>query len=371
MVYLTNNKIQLFISVLIVVFGFSIFELRGMGGVTGLTSMTYDSLQYIKLIEGGLSEPPFSTRILLIYIGKILPFDPQASLFIVNCVSILFVLLGIFSVLGFLHFSNQVSILSVIAACSSFVFVYNFNNPYLTDLPAMASLVFFLVALQRRRFYLAIILCCISLLFRESIAALVPMFFLFFGFRQSVYAIFFAACAYMLPKILVAGNVSGLSLVHEITFLYLLKFFISYGVLWIAVALGYFTVRRKVVSSMKFEASLLLLSFAGAFLSSFHAADVTRMYFLMLPSIVIGLAYFFDFAINRGERYFIFIFVLLCVCLSILLVPNYFFASSMFDSLDAYIKSNSVWVMGLFILQIMILCKIFLSNKNSFFFLVK
>lgn len=365
MVYLIKYRMQFFISVLIVIFGFSTFELRGASGVTGLASMTYDSLQYIKIIEGGMSEPPFSTRILLTYICRTLPFAPETSLLFVNCVSILLVLLGVFEVLKFLRFTNEISILAVTAVCSSFVFVYNFNNPYLTDLPAMASLVFFLAALQRQKFYLAVIISCISLLFRESIAALIPMFFLFFNFRQSVCASILAACAYMVPKIFIAGAVSALSLNRQIDFLYFLKFFTSYGVLWLGAALGYFVICNKIISSIKFEMSLLLLGFTGAALSSFHAADVTRMYFLMFPSVVIGVAYFFDFAVNGGQKYFVFIFVLVGIFLSLFLVPNHFFSSGDFNSFDAYIRSNSIWIFILFISQIIILCAIILLNKNS------
>ncbi len=366
MVYLIKYRIQFFVSILIVTFGFSIYELRGASGVTCLTSMTYDSLQYIKIIEGGVSEPPFSTRILLIYICRILPFTPEVSLLVVNCVSVFLVLLGIFGVLKFLRFSNEISILAVTAACSSFVFVYNFNNPYLTDLPAMASLVFFLVALQRQKFYLAVITSCISLLFRESIAVLIPMFFLFFNFRQSVYASILAAFVYIVPKIFIAGDVSAISLERQIDFLYFLKFFTSYGVLWLGAALGYSLLRNKLIASIKFEMSLLLLGFSGAVLSSFHAADVTRMYFLMFPSVVIGVAYFFNFAVNGGQKYFVYIFDLLGVFLSLLLIPNHFFSSEDFNSFDAYIGSNSVWIFVLFVFQIIILCKIILPINNYF-----
>ena len=355
---------QLIVSILIVISGFLTFELRGESGVTGLTSMTYDSLQYIKIIEGGISEPPFSTRILLIYICRVLPFYPDISLLIVNYISMLLVLLGVFGVLNYLRFPNEISILAVIAVCSSFVFVYNFSNPYLTDLPAMASLVFFLAALQRQKFYLTLIFCCISLLFRESIVVLIPMFFLFFNFCKSVCASILAACTYIAPKILIAGNVSAVALDRQIDILYFLKFFTTYGVLWMAGALGYFILRKKAISSTKFEVSLLLFSFAGAVLSSFHAADITRMYFLILPSIVIGAAYFFDFAVSKGQKYYIFIFVLLGLLLSLFLVPNHFFPSRGFDSLDIYIGSNSVWICILFIFQILLVYKIIFPNKT-------
>ena len=89
-------KIYFLISFLIVALGFSMFEVRSADGITGLTSMTYDSLQYIKLIEGGASEPPFSTRVLLIYLCKILPFAADVSLFIANVISMLLLLVGIF-----------------------------------------------------------------------------------------------------------------------------------------------------------------------------------------------------------------------------------------------------------------------------------
>lgn len=364
MAILINYRMQLIVSALIVISGFLIFELRGVSGVTGLTAMTYDSVQYIRLIEGGGSEPPFSTRILLIYICKILPFSAEVALLVVNAISMWLVLLCVFSLLEFLCFSVNIAILAVASSCSSFVFVYYFNNPYLTDLPAMAALIFFLAALIRREFKLALISCCVSLLFRESIAALIPMFFLFFNFRKSVFASVLAAFAYMAPKLFIAGNVSVLDFDRQIDFLYFIKFFMSYGMLWLASSLGYFTLCNRMTVSIKFEVSLLVLSFAGSVLSSLHAADVTRMYLLMFPSIVIGSAYLFKYAAAIGKGDLSVAFVLSNIFLSFLLMPNHLISSGGLASLDSYIKSNSVWILFFFVFQVFILYKIILSNNS-------
>lgn len=364
MVYLIKYRIQLIVSALIVIFGFLTFELREMSGVTGLTGMTYDSIQYIRLIEGGISEPPFSTRILLIYICKILPFPSDFSLLVVNAISMWLMLFGVFSLLELLCFSIQISISAVIAACSSFVFIYYFNNPYLTDLPAMAAIIFFLVALQREKFKLALISCCVSLLFRESMAALVPMFFLFFEFRKSVFACALAAFAYLGPKLLIAGDVSALYLDRQMDLLFFIKFFMSYGMLWVTGLFGYFALRNKMTTSFKFEVSLLAFSFTGSVLSSLHAADVTRMYFLMLPSIVIGTAYLFKYAVAMDKGSFAVAFVLLNVFSGFLLIPNHLIPSGNYDSLDAYIRSNSLWIFIFFTSQTFVLYKIISPYKN-------
>lgn len=361
-----NHKVHFWIPMMIVIFGFSIFELRSLTGATSLTAIVSDSLEYINLIEGGTSTPPFSTRILLIYICKLLPLAPEASLLVVNSISLLLIILGSTALLRILNFSNKVIVFSVAAASTSFAFAYNFNNPYLTDLPAMASLILFLIALKKEKFNLALISCCISLLFRESIAALVPMFFLFFSFRKSVFASTLAAVTYATPKFLIAGEVSPLALQGEIDFLYIAKLITSYGILWLTCLLGYLSLRKKISWSFKFELSLLFFSFAGALLSSLHAADITRMYFLMFPAVCVGSCLLFEHVIKRGGLIHIVIFVLLNISLSLFLIPNYFFGSKQFSSFDQYIKSNVVEILVLFCLQSITLYKMLVAKNIKY-----
>lgn len=358
-----NYKVDLWIPVIISLFGFSIFELRSLTGATSLTAIVSDSLEYINLIEGRASSPPFSTRILLIYICKVLPLAPETSLLFVNSISILLVILGSTVLLRILNFSNAVIAFSVVAVSTSFSFAYNFNNPYLTDLPAMASLILFLVALKKEKFNLALISCCVSLLFRESIAALVPMFFLFFSFRKSVFASFLAAVTYAGPKFLIAGGVSTLALQGEIDFLYIIKSVTSYGILWLTCLLGYLSLRKKISWAFKFELSLLFFSFAGSFLSSLHAADVTRMYFLMLPAVCIGTSFLIEQVIKNSGIILIIIFVSFNLILSLFFIPNHFIGSEQFNSFDQYIKSNVVEILILFSFQAITLYKM-LVVKN-------
>jgi hypothetical protein len=251
----------------------------------------------------------------------------------------------------------------VVAVSTSFAFAYNFNNPYLTDLPAMASMILFLVALKKEKFNLALISCCVSLLFRESIAALVPMFFLFFSFRKSVLASFIAAATYATPKFLIAGGVSTLVLQGEIDLLYIIKSITSYGILWLTCLLGYFSLRKKVGWAFKFELSLLFFSFAGSFLSSLHAADITRMYFLMLPAVCIGTSFLFERVIKNGGIILILVFILFSLILSVFFIPNYFVGSGQFNSFDQYVKSNAVEILILFSFQAITLYKM-LVMKN-------
>lgn len=334
-----------------------------MAGATDLTAIVSDSLEYINLIEGGASTPPFSTRILLIYICRILPLTPEISLLVINSLSILLVILGATALLKILNFSNEVIVFSVITTSTSFAFAYNFNNPYLTDLPAMASLILFLVALKKEKFYLALISCCTSILFRETIAPLVPMFFLFFDFRKSIFASFIAALTYAIPKFLIAGAVSTLSLEGHIDFLYIIKSITSYGILWLTCLLGYLSLCKKISWFFKFELSLLFFSFAGSFLSSLHAADITRMYFLMFPAVCIGTSFLFERVIKNGGMILIFAFTLFSIILTLFLVPNYFFGAGQFNSFDQYVKSNWGAILILFSFQTITLYKM-ITVKN-------
>jgi hypothetical protein len=358
-----NHRVHFWIPVIIVIFGFSIFELRSITGATSLTAIVSDSLEYINLINGGTSSPPFSTRILLIYICKLLPLAPEVSLLVVNSISLLFIILGSTALLSILKFSNEVIVFSVVTASTSFAFAYNFNNPYLTDLPAMALLILFLIALKKEKFNLALISCCISLLFRESIAALVPMFFLFFSFRKSVFASILATVTYVTPKFLIAGGVSHLALQGEINLLYIIKLITSYGILWLTCLFGYLSLRKKISWSFKFELSLLFFSFVGALLSSLHAADITRMYFLMFPTICVGSSFLFERVIKSGGLIHIIIFALLNISLSLCFIPNYFWGSGQFGTFDQYIESNAVKILILISLQSITLYKM-LVVKN-------
>jgi len=138
--------------------GLAFFIKRELIFNTPILQITYDTTQYISLIDGHTAPEPFASRFLIVLLARILPFSSIDSLYIINVISMITLILGIYTILENYTKIYIVKFYTILSVSLSFAFAYNFTNPYLTDMPALAALMFALIHIKKRKFHSCIII---------------------------------------------------------------------------------------------------------------------------------------------------------------------------------------------------------------------
>ena len=290
---------------------------------------------YLDLIEGKDAPEPFSTRFMLIFLGQILPGSAVENILTVNIICLYILTLSLFRLARKYTSSPISAALSVVFIFGSFSFSYNFTNPYLTDLPGLAFLTLFIISVQNRNFYNAIIFMAISLFFRETGIVLLPLFLMAFRKKLAITGIFISILAYVGPKIYIAGGIYSPVMQTNLGLTYVVKVILSLGWIWAIAGLSLFLNRNKLT---KFEITLLLFSFIGSFYSSLTAADTTRMFLLMIPVCTVLIAFLLKDPTKN--LWFWTIICLLFLANTMLMLPTTIFDGSGYSSIESFVISN-------------------------------
>ena len=368
---LSSSTFSFLISLVITSFGFLFFYQRFQDAPSLLNTFTYDAQMYLNMVNKIEVPGPFSCRILLPFIAKLLPLKPLQSIFFINIVSFVALFYGLIKMLESFSIDRKVIIFTLGIFFSTYSVAYNFTNPFLTDLPALATMIFFINSIIKLQFVTSLFWFVSSLLFRETIIVLAPLFLITFSLKKSISACVFILLIYTIPKLLISGDIHcgfhsliSFHLLFDIEFL--TKTILSYGVLWFVGILGLTSLKNYKGHLFKVGCGLLILSLFGSILSSFKSVtDITRMYFLALPILTLGSTFFIKkVSLQRYSFLYLVALLLAGFLLSTGFFPNILIHGD-FNSLKEFARSNIyILILGIFI-QCTILtiwCK-FIFNK--------
>ena len=342
-----NINIYAFIlSSILILVGFFYFEPRSFDSLSPINNLGIDETNYLKL-SLGINDVAKThlCRFFLPLLVKLLPFDAINGIFYINLISFFFLYFGLIKILDKFLISRANIFFTLLVFNFSFSVAYNFNNPYLTDLPAMATIIFYIYSMIKSRFVASLFWISISLLFRETAIVLWPLFFIRFSIIQSVLATFVILIIYFLPKLIIVGSFDcgpdhSFTFYTMLNYEFIAKSFLSYGSLWFIGLFGLFFYNRK-NKLVIFFICLSFLSLSGSLLSSIKSiTDVTRMYFLSYPILALGMAFYLQNINNKKNL----ILILTCLIVSTIffstgLVPNILINGS-FDNFKHFARSN-------------------------------
>lgn len=359
---LSSSTFALFVSLIITTFGFLFFNQRFQDAPSLLNTFTYDAQMYLNMANNIEVPGPHSCRILLPLLAKLLPLKPLQSIFFINILSFVALFYGLIKMLESFSIDRKVIIFTLGIFFSTYSVAYNFTNPFLTDLPALATMIFFINSIIKFQFASSLFWFVSSLLFRETIIVLAPLFFITFSLKKSISACIFILLIYTIPKFLISGDILCsfnvpffFHLLFDLEFL--TKTILSYGILWIVGILGLTSLKNYKGHLSKVGYGLLILTLFGSILSSFKSiTDITRMYFLALPILTLGTAFFIKKVLLQKYS-FLYLIVLLIISgflLSIGFFPNILIHED-FNSLREFARSNIYILISGFFIQFIIL----------------
>ena len=353
---LSSSTFSFLISLVITSFGFLFFYQRFQDAPSLLNTFTYDAQMYLNMANNIEVPGPHSCRILLPLLAKHLPLKPLQSIFFINIVSFVALFYGLIKMLESFSIDRKVIIFTLGIFFSTYSVAYNFTNPFLTDLPALATIIFFINSIIKFQFVTSLFWFVSSLLFRETIIVLAPLFLITFSLKKNISACVFILLIYTIPKLLISGYIHfcfnsliSFHLLFDIEFL--TKTILSYGVLWFVGILGLTSLKNYKGHLFKVGLGLLILSLAGSILSSFKSVtDITRMYFLALPILTLGSALFIKKVyLQRYSFLYLAALLLAGFLLSIGFFPNILIHGE-FNSLKEFARSNIyILILGFFI----------------------
>lgn len=363
---LSSSTFSLFISLIITSFGFLFFHQRFLDAPSLLNTFTYDAQMYLNMANNLEVPGPHSCRILLPILAKLLPLKPLQSIFFINILSFLALFYGLIKMLESFSIDRKVIIFTLGIFFSTYSVAYNFTNPFLTDLPALATMIFFINSIIKFQFVTSLFWFVLSLLFRETIIVMAPLFLITFSLKKSIFGCVFILLIYTIPKLIIAGDIlcgfiSPISFHLLFDFKFLTKTILSYGALWLVSIFGISSLKNYNGHLFKVGSSLLILSLFGSILSSFKSViDVTRMLFLMLPILILGSAFSIKkFYLKKYSVVFLIIFCISGFLISVGYFPNILIHGN-FNSLSEFATSNIYLIVVGFIFQLLTLFLFFI-----------
>ena len=328
-IYIQNIK-YILTSCLFVLIGYLFFYQRKIFGESLVYTLGIDEMNYINLADGLESTSLLHTcRFFLPLIFKNLPFTGLNKFFIVNLVSFVFLFFSLIKFAKEYQIPDKIIYINFIIFFSCFSFSYNFTNFYLTDLPALTTIVLFLLSIIRKSYFYSLFWIVLSLLIRETAIIFAPIFFFTFSSKKSIFSILIIILVYILPKVIISGvpNCGIERLFNFNTLLSLnfyIKFFLSYSSIWFFGLIGLFSIKNYSNHLNKLTIVILILTLLGTFFSGWQSVtDVSRMNFLSLPILFLGSSFLLNKIIKyENNNYFIILLILSGYLMLIGLLPN-------------------------------------------------
>jgi len=366
---LSSSTFALFICLIITAFGFLFFNQRFQDAPSLLNTLTYDVQMYLNMTNNIEVPGPYSCRILLPFLAKLLLLKPVQSIFLINIISFAALFYGLVKMLESFSIDRKVIIFTLGIFFSSYSLAYNFTNPFLTDLPAFATMIFFINSIIKYRFVTSLLWFTLSLLFRETIIVLAPLFLITFSLKKSISACVFILLIYTIPKLVISGDIlcnfkTPLAFYLLFDLVFWTKIILSYGVLWFVGILGLAYLKNYKGHLFKVGCSLLILTLFGSILSSFKSTvDITRMFFFVLPTLILGSAFFIkEFFLQKYSFLYLTVFLVAGFLQAIGFFPNILIHGD-FNSLREFARSNIYILISGFFIQFIILA---ILVKNNF-----
>ena len=371
----SQRALNLFTSIFLTSFGIIFFQQRTQEASSFLNILTYDAQMYLSMTNGIEVSGPHACRILLPFLAKLLPMEPLKAVFFINVVSLVILFSSLIIMLENFLIKKNVIIITIVIFFSTYSLAYNFTNPFLTDLPALATMILFINSIIKYRYLSCLLFFAASLLFRETIIVLLPLFFLTFSLKKSMLAMFFGLFIYFIPKLIIAGDIyCNFNPPFSVTLLinteFLIKTILSYGPIWLLGFAGLTKLSSLNKNLSKIAFSILILSLVGSVLSSFKSTtDITRMYILMLPILILGSAMLINnILLQKYSSIYLVIISISGLFASIGYFPNIFIEAEL-NSLKEFAKSNYIIIVSSIFIQsifIFIVIKKFLIESFNY-----
>lgn len=285
-------------------------------------SITYhcDACYYINMARGQTDFiiPPFKYRVLVPYIAHHMPLQPENALTIITYAS-LFVCyllsLIICKRLGFSLFESIIALLAFFTASSQ---LFNYNDPYLTDAFGLMAIFFMAYALVDTGFATFGIASIVGIFAREGTIFLIPVWLVTKQWRNAISIIVLSCIAFLIPRAIMhsstdPGTIQYITKTfHSINSTRSITYFIRYlfttwHFLWFFIPVG--IALMPVKQYVRWGTACILLSVGGLF-SSLIATDVSRMFSILAPIIVVCIATVFS-KLLKSNRVLASIFIVL------------------------------------------------------------
>ena len=281
-------------------------------------SLTIDTVQYVKMIEGRFDDamPPYRYRIGVPSIARLLPLPPPAALKLITYVSLYFCYLIGLLILMKMSFSMAPSAAALLAVFAIPLHLMNYTNPYLTDGLGMMALFLVILCLVYDRFWSFLAVGGAGILVREATLFLAPAWLIRKQYLKGLLAIAIGLLAYAIPRYLLRyPNYSpDAQSWNAERILWVLRSWFSF---WIMGFCGLLLIPKLWFSRVAWVSGLLL---SGAFLVGTYA-DIFRAFSILTPAMLILLAAFFHSL--QKKHAFLAISILIFLLLGdFLLVPN-------------------------------------------------
>jgi len=266
---------------------------RSVAGESRWLSLSPDTSEYVKLVQGVPASAPFAYRRLVPLLASFLPLAPVRALWLITQVSLLagYSLL-LWMLIAIVRVRRVAACLAVVAFMTSTRSLLLVQNPFLVDAFSFLMMTVMLAA------FLADKALPFGLATVTGVLAREDCLFGAFGFlaarrRLAGLAIVLAAvAAYVLSRWRPPAHESaflGFRVAMHASFY--AKAFFACGFVWLLPVLGLWTVRTS-------DERRLLPYFAcalgGSILSAFFAVDTTRVFLPVLPVATIAAALVFD-----------------------------------------------------------------------------
>ncbi len=312
-----------------------------------------DAVHYINIIESGTDgiRAPFKFRVLVTTLARLLPFNAADSLRVITYFSIFIMNFLLLLICRRLSLPIVASVLGLGFSLTFQWQLYNFHNPYLTDAFGQMILTILIYALISKNLYLYASTIIVGVLAREATVFLVPVWHVR-DYKQGAMLTLLALVVMLIPRILLAAE-SDASLIdaftthgktHLASMPTLLREMLHswrFGWLIIVTGLCFFDAER-----FKYLAAAFSLLLCGAVLSTFFAADIGRMFSILIPIATITFAKYTE-AIVSQRRYWVLIFL---ACLALIqlvtVMPNIIIGEELHTGLKSIkrIIAVSGWV---------------------------
>jgi len=359
-----ENIIYILFSILLVCVGILFFYQRKILGDSPIYTLGIDEINYIKLSNGFKIEfrlhecrffPPF--------VFMQLPFSAMNEIFMTNLISFIFLFYSLIKLAKKYFIPKKIIFLNLLFFLFTFSVSYNFSNFYLYDLPALTTIILFFISIIQKSYFYSLFWFCLSLLFRETAIVFLPIFFYVFSKKKIILATLIILIFYFVPKIIIGGKICVYGIFSNsiekfsslLDLIFYIKVYLSFGSLWFLGLAGLFFFKNRNEYIYKVTLLFFLASILGSLFSSiFSGSDVTRMCFLMLPSLFIGTFFILKNINNLPNiNYFLMLLLFFGFFLIVGLLPNIIINGN-FNSLDDYILSNYVIVIISAILQLIL-----------------
>ncbi|HYH99073.1 hypothetical protein [Hyalangium sp.] len=287
------------------------------GGDSPSGPIQNDAAHYLAMARGSVTDAPapFSFRIGVPLLAQYLPVAPEVTFRLVTWICLAWVCALTYLLGRRLGYAPAPLALAVVAGATTPAWVYQLENPYLTDGIGLLAITASLSAWFAGAFGVALLMLVLGPLFRETVAVTAGLWI-----RERPRWKVVVALAASALSLAVVRKLPGMppapglfeSAQHVLERKGLVRIFGdalgSWHALWFLAAAGLYLASKERRQQLLLPLALLLLSATGF---SLIALNTQRMYFFAFPAMVLALAELFERAWSERPRLLVAFLVLL------------------------------------------------------------